>query len=595
MFKAIKQLFPYVKPYLHILFLAIFCMIVYSISNGVVAYISGPATGVLFKTDNINLPLIFNYRLPIVISKDRAFLVVPLLIIGAFFIKGISYFGQSYLMDYLSEKSIRDLRNHLYSHIQRLSLQFFTDTTTGNIISRIINDINLVKKLLSGIFLQAAGDLITIIILVVLAFNLDWKLALIASLVFPAAFLPIVQFGRRMRKISHRAQNAFGRIITRIHESIGGIRIVKGFGMENQEYEKFALESNNLFKSMIKISRVSSSLVPIMEFIGALGLAGVIFYAGFRINKGDLEPSNLVSFFVAVVLMYQPLKRLSNFNNNLQQGITGLERINELFAQTPEIKFPEEGIEFEGVRKSIIFENINFKYGDKTILQNINFEVKAGEKVAFVGITGVGKTTLLSLLPRFYELQSGKILIDGIDIRKFKLTSLRSKISIVTQQVILFNDSIKNNILYGDITKSNEDVIAAAKLANAHDFIMQLKDGYDTVIGESGVRLSGGERQKIAIARAILRNAPILILDEATSSLDSVAEKEIQTAIDNLMQGRTTFIIAHRLSTVQKADRIYVMENGTIKEIGKHQELLDLRGTYYKLYTTQFQLPGVQG
>lgn len=589
MIKALAQLFRYLKPYLHIFFFALFCMLVYSISNGVVAYISGPATSVLFKSDSITLPLIFNYKLPIEIDPKTAYLFVPILIICAFFIKGISYFGQSYLMDYLSEKCIRDLRNHLYFHIQRLSLQFFTDTTTGNIISRIITDLNLVKKLLSGLFLQAAGDVITILILVILAFNLDWKLAIIASFVFPVAVIPIIQFGKRMRKVSHRAQNVFGRIISTIHEAVSGIRIVKGFGMESHEYEKFSVESHNLFRAMTKISKITSTIVPLMEFIGAIGLAGVIFYAGLRINKGDLQPANLVSFFVAVMLMYQPLKRLSNFNNNLQQGLTGLERINEIFAQTPEIAFPEKGREIRWFSDSIVFENINFKYASKEILKNINFKVKAGEKVAFVGITGVGKTTLMSLLPRFYEITDGRILIDGVDIREIKLSALRSLIAIVTQQVVLFNDTIKNNILYGSFSRSEEDVIRAAKLANAHDFITKLPKGYDTVIGESGVRLSGGERQKIAIARAILRDAPILILDEATSSLDSVAEKEIQSAIDNLMQGKTTFIIAHRLSTVQKADRIYVLSEGTIKEVGKHDELLALRGTYYKLYTTQFQ------
>lgn len=590
MIKAIIQLFRYLKPYLHIFFFALFCMLVYSISNGVVAYISGPATSVLFKTDSISLPLLFNYKLPIEIDPGRAYLFVPILIICAFFIKGISYFGQSYLMDYLSEKCIRDLRNHLYSHIQRLSLQFFTDTTTGSIISRLITDLNLVKKLLSGLFLQAAGDVITILILVILAFNLDWKLATIASFVFPVAVIPIIQFGRRMRKVSNRAQNVFGRIISTIHEAISGIKIVKGFGMESYEYKKFSVESQNLFRAMTKISKITSTIVPLMEFIGAIGLAGVIFYAGLRINKGDLQPTNLVSFFVAVVLMYQPLKRLSNFNNNLQQGLTGLERINEFFIQTPEITFPEKGKELNGLKDSIVFENIGFSYGSKEILKNISFKINAGEKVAFVGITGVGKTTLLSLLPRFYDITYGRILIDGRDIREFKLSSLRSQIAIVTQQVVLFNDTLKNNILYGSLTKSDEEVVAAAKLANIHEFISKLPDGYNTVIGESGVRLSGGERQKIAIARAILRNAPILILDEATSSLDSVAEKEIQLAIDNLMQGKTTFIIAHRLSTVQKADRIYVLSDGTIKEMGKHEELLALRGTYYKLYTTQFQL-----
>lgn len=590
MIKAIVQLFRYVKPYLHIFFLALFFMIVYSISNGIVAYISGPATSVLFRTDSISLPLIFNYKLPIEIDPKTAYYFIPILIICAFFIKGISYFGQSYLMDYLSEKCIRDLRNHLYSHIQRLSLQFFTDTSTGNIISRIITDLNLVKKLLSGLFLQAAGDVITILILVILAFNLDWKLAILASVVFPIAVIPIIQFGKRMRKVSHRAQNVFGRIISTIHEAVSGIRIVKGFGMESHEYEKFAVESQNLFRAMTKISKITSTIVPLMEFIGSIGLAGVIFYAGLRINKGDLQAQNLVSFFVAVVLMYQPLKRLSNFNNNLQQGLTGLERVNEFLERAPEITFPEQGKELHGLKDSIVFENINFKYGSKEILKNISFKIKAGEKVAFVGITGVGKTTLLSLLPRFYEITEGRILIDGTDIREFKLSSLRSQIAIVTQQVVLFNDSIKNNILYGSLSKSHSDVINAAKLANAHEFITRLPDGYDTIIGESGVRLSGGERQKIAIARAILRNAPILILDEATSSLDSVAEKEIQSAIDNLMQGRTTFIIAHRLSTVQKADRIYVLSDGTIKEMGKHEELIALKGTYYKLYTTQFQL-----
>ena len=592
-FKRIIGLISYVKPYIPVFLIALLCMVVYSVSNGLVAYISGPAVSALFQSGNVLLPLLFDYKIPIEIHPQTAFKIVPLLLIVAFFIKGVSYFGQSYLMDYLSEKCVRDIRNRLYGHIQILPLDFFTSATTGNIISKLINDINLVKKLLSGILLNVAGDTITIIVLAVLAFNFDWELAMITIVVFPAAAVPIIQFGRRMRKISNRAQNVFGRIISTIHEMVTGIRIVKAFGMENHEQEKFSRESHNLFRSMIKISRISALSIPLMEFLGALGIAGVIFYSGIRINRGDLNPANLVSFFVAVFLMYLPLKRLTNFNNNLQQGLTGLERIDEIFEASPEPLRSAAGKKLDRLKDSITFRDVFFKYGRGEVLRGINISVKSGEKIAVVGATGAGKTTLLNLLPRFYDVTEGNIYIDGVDIREFNLSSLRSQISIVTQQVVLFNDTIKSNILYGNISKDDADVEHAARSANADVFIKKLPQGFDTVVGESGVRLSGGEKQKLAIARAILKDAPILILDEATSSLDSVAEEEIQIALENLMKGRTTFIIAHRLSTVKNADRIYVLSDGTIKETGTHSELLSKGGIYFKLYSTQFR--GDQG
>ncbi|MGD8504937.1 MAG: ATP-binding cassette domain-containing protein, partial [Syntrophobacterales bacterium] len=389
-------------------------------------------------------------------------------------------------------------------------------------------------------------------------------------------------------RISTKSQESMGDISVILHETISGTRIVKAFGMEEYEKKRFAEENIKYFNYLMKSVVVRSLSSPVMEFLGGVGIVFIIWYGGYNVIRGVSTPGNFFSFLAALLMLYDPVKRLSNINNVLQQGMAAAQRVYDILDTTPEIKDKPDAIHLPRLRHGLEFRRVQFHYQNKTVLKDINLKVAAGEIVAIVGVSGAGKTTLVNLIPRFYEVTDGAILIDGVDIRDATVSSLRSQIGVVTQQTILFNDTVRNNIAYGDMDKKEEEIIAAAKAANAHDFVMETDQGFDAHIGEQGVRLSGGERQRLCIARALLKNAPILILDEATSSLDSEAEIEVQKALDNLMQGRTTLVIAHRLSTIQNADRIVVLADGRIVEEGRHKELLKINGEYCRLYELQF-------
>jgi len=379
-----------------------------------------------------------------------------------------------------------------------------------------------------------------------------------------------------------------GALTTLLHETISGTRIVKAFGMEEYENKRFSEENERFFKLNIKAVSINAAASPFMEFLGGIGIAAIILYGGFQVIKGGATPGTFFSFLTALIMLYEPVKRLTNMNNTIQQGIAGAQRVFSIIDMEPEIGDGPDAVALPKITRSIDIENVSFAYEETPVLKDIDLSIRAGEVVAFVGMSGGGKTTLVNLIPRFYDVTTGRIAIDGQDIRDVTVESLRGQIAMVTQQTILFNDTVRNNIAYGDIQRSEEEIVGAARAAHAHDFIMQLPQGYDTIIGEAGTKLSGGERQRISIARAILKDAPILILDEATSSLDTEAEIEVQKALDNLMAGRTTLIIAHRLSTIRNADRIIVLVNGRIVEEGNHEFLLAKRGEYYKLYCMQF-------
>jgi subfamily B ATP-binding cassette protein MsbA len=372
-------------------------------------------------------------------------------------------------------------------------------------------------------------------------------------------------------------------------ETITGTRIVKAFNMEDHERARFAKENRRLFGILIKSVRVRAISHPLMECLGGLGIAFIVFYGGYNVIRGEATPGTFFSFLAALLMLYEPVKRLSGVNNTVQQGLAAASRIFEILDTVPEISDRPGARALTSVSREIEYRDVSFKYEEDWVLRNIDLRIRVGEMVAFVGASGGGKTTLVNLLPRFYDVTSGEIRIDGSDIRSLTTASLRSRIGIVTQQTILFNDTVRNNIAYGKIDQPFEEIVKAAEAAYAHGFIQNLPRGYETVIGEQGVKLSGGERQRVSIARAILKNAPILILDEATSSLDSESEIEVQKALEYLMQGRTTLVIAHRLSTIRKADRIIVISNGTISEVGTHEELLERGGEYKKLYLLQFK------
>jgi len=565
------RLLQFVKPYWLRLAGAMGCMMCVSAASADSAFLVKPVLDdVFFKKDLTMLKLI------------------PLAIVALFILKGVFDYGQAYLMSFVGQRIITDLREKVYHHLHSLALPFFTKNPTGVLMSRIMNDVNLVQGAVTDAVTGLLKDIFTIIGLVFVIFYRDWRLALIALVVFPVAVYPIVKFGRKLRSYSTRTQMTLADLSTMLLEKISGNRIVKAFNMEEYERRRFSKMNEKLFRIMLKSLRVRAVSHPLMETLGGLGIAAIVFYGGYNVIQGTATPGTFFSFLTALMMLYEPVKRLSNVNNSIQQGLAGASRIFEILDTVPEIRNKPGALDLVRIREGIEFQNVSFKYEEDWVLKNINLKIRAGEVVAFVGSSGGGKTTLANLVPRFYDVNSGRILIDGVDIRDLTVESLRGKIAIVTQQTILFNDTVEQNIAYGNIGEPHEKIVAAAEAAYAHNFIRNLSEGYRTLIGEQGVKLSGGERQRVSIARALLKNAPILILDEATSSLDSESEVEVQKALEFLMQGRTTLVIAHRLSTIRKADRIIVISNGEIVEEGTHEELLERDGEYRKLFLLQF-------
>ncbi len=540
------------------------------------------------------LPLISKPAIDkIFVSKDMGALTwIPFAIVGIFLFKGLCNYGQNILMSSIGLRIVADLRNKLYECIQRQSLSFFTGHPTGVLMSRITNDVLSVQSAASEAVTALVKDTFTLVCLVGVIFYTDWKLALLAMIVFPLTVYPIAWFGRKMRKVTTSTQITMGTLNSLLQETIAGTRIVKAFCMEKYESDRFGAENERLFKLNMKTVTINAISSPLMDFLGGLGIAAVIFYGGYNVVQGYSTPGTFFSFIAALLMLYEPVKRLTNVNNTINQGIAGADRIFSIIDRVPDIIDKTDAQALPPIQNSIDLQNVSFRYEEKPVLKNVNLTIRAGEVVAFVGMSGGGKTTLVNLIPRFYDVSEGRVLIDGRDIRDVTLSSLRGQIAIVTQQTILFNDTVRNNIAYGDICTTEEEIYKAAKAANAHDFIMKLPNGYDSNIGELGTKLSGGEKQRISIARALLKDAPILILDEATSSLDTEAEIEVQDALDNLMKGRTTLVIAHRLSTIRNADRIIALVNGEIVEEGNHDTLMARKGEYYRLYNLQFKDEG---
>jgi len=560
--------------YMRFLFAAI-CMVIAGGLQSALPLIAKPAIDEIFMSKNID-----------------ALKWIPLAIIAIFLFKGLANYGQTILMSSIGLRIVTDLRNKLYEQIQKQSLSFFAEHPTGLLMSRITNDVQAVQTASSEAITALVKDTFMLIALVGVIFYMDWKLALIAMVVFPLTIYPISRFGKKMRKVTTSSQITMGTLNSLLQETISGTRIVKAFCMEKYESERFAAENERLFKYSMKAVSVNAISSPLMDFLGGLGIAAVITYGGYNVVQGHSTPGTFFSFIAALLMLYEPIKRLTNVNNTINQGVAGAERIFSVIDRTPDIEDRPGAVALPKISRGIDIENVTFCYETTPVLKNINLSIKAGEVIAFVGMSGGGKTSLVNLIPRFYDVTEGRILIDGHDIRDVSLQSLRGQIAIVTQQTILFNDTVRNNIAYGDIQRTEEDIYNAARAANAHDFILRLPNGYDSNIGELGTKLSGGEKQRISIARALLKDAPILILDEATSSLDTEAEIEVQEALDNLMKGRTTLVIAHRLSTIRNADRIIALVNGEIVEEGNHDALMEKKGEYYRLYNLQFKDEG---
>ncbi len=525
----------------------------------------------------------------LIVKKNKQMLdLLCTAVLVIFAVKGVSLCGNAYLMSYVSQRIITRLREDVYNHIQCLPVPYLDKMKTGNLMSRILNDVGAVQYTLSESVTGVIKESFSVIGCVGIMFYMDWRLAIGAILIVPVAFLPIFKVGKILRKTSAKVQQIMADLSVVMHETIAGNRIVKAFGMEAHEKNRFRRENERLLKYTMKAVLVRSVNSAAMEFLGGVGIVSIMLYGGYQIISEKMTAGNLLSFLAALISLYDPVKRLANIYNSIQQGLAAADRVYDLLDRPIEIVEQPDAMTLQPARKHLEFRNVFFGYGAKPVLSGINFRVDAGQVVAVVGMSGAGKTTLINLIPRFYEIAEGAILIDGIDIRDVTLASLRSQIAIVTQQSILFNDTFKNNIAYGDIRKSDDEIIAAAKAANAYDFIMKLPRQFETTVGEQGTRLSGGERQRICIARALLKDAPILILDEATSSLDSDSELEVQKALENLMRGRTTLVIAHRLSTVQNADCIITLANGKIVEQGRHSELMMLDSEYRRLYELQF-------
>jgi subfamily B ATP-binding cassette protein MsbA len=562
-----------VKPQWFRLLSAMLCMMAAAALTGAIAYLVKPVLDDIFFKKNMQM-----------------LKLLPLAIIFVYLFKGAAYFAQAYLMNYVGHTIIKQLRDDLYTHLQILPLSFFHKHDTGPLMARIINDVNLVKSMVSDAVTAALKHCFTILCLLFVIFYRDWLLALIAVTVLPVAVIPIVKFGRRTRQLSTRAQEAVADMSALLHETITGNRIVKAFGMESYENKRFFEKTAHLFRYEMKTIMVKAISSPVMELLGGLGITIIIWYGGYKVIEGTSTPGTFFSFMTALIMLYEPIKKISKLNNVAQEGLAAAVRVYDILDTDSDIVDREGALEIDlGDDYSVVFRNVSFKYEDQMVLKDINLDVRKGEIVALVGMSGGGKTTLVNLIPRFYDVTEGAILLRGHDLREVKIKSLRNQIGIVTQDPLLFNDTIRNNIGYGNLDASESGIVQAAKAAHAYDFIQSFSQQFDTVVGERGVRLSGGEKQRICVARALLKNAPILILDEATSSLDTESELAVQRALDNLMRGRTTFVIAHRLSTIRHADRILVMVDGRIVEEGRHEELLARRGEYCKLYEMQFE------
>jgi len=570
--KLFKRIFTYFSPYKVRIFIAIAGMIIVALSDAALAYIVKPVLNDVFiKTDL------------------KMLAIVPVALVLLYLFKGIFRYIQAYLMGYVGQRVIMDIRNRMYEHYQRLSLDYFAANQTGAMMSRITNDIIAMQNAL-----PVATDLIrqpfTLIGLIGVAFYMEWKLTLFAVLAMPLMIIPFAVFMKKFRKYSKREQEKMGNISSVLQESISGIKVTRAFGMEEHEINRFNKENMDYFKVRIKTIRAEEFTSPLNEFFGSIGIAFVVWYGGYQVLTGESSPGSFFSFLAACALMYNPIKKLNSANATIQASMAAAERVFQILDTEPSVREREGALSIDNVKEGIEFKDVSFKYHQDMILNQINLKVRSGQVVAIVGESGGGKSTLVSLIPRFYDVSEGSITIDGVDLRDLTFKSLRRLTAVVSQETFLFNDTIRNNISYmpGRESISLDAVIAAAKAANAHDFIMAMPEEYDTVVGERGIRLSGGQKQRLSIARALLKDSPILILDEATSSLDSESEYLVQEALNRLMKGRTTFVIAHRLSTVQHADRILVLSKGRIVEEGRHDELLKVGGEYAKLYGRQF-------
>ena len=573
----------YVRPYLGIIVGALACGVVVAAATGAFTQLIKPIIDDIFGAKNEEM------LWPIAIAALLVFVA-----------KGLATYGQAVLMSLVGHRVVADLQHALFARLVGADLAFYQSTSPGTLVARFINDINLLRNTVSTTLTGIGKDSLTALVLVAIMFYEDWLLALFAFAAFPTAILPMLQIGRRMRKVSGNTQARVGLLTTLLDETFQGIRYVKAYGMEGYELGRARAGIEKVFQLNFKGARIRNLLHPIMETLGGLAVVAVILYGGHQVIVGDKLAGSFFAFIFALLLAYEPVKRLTKLHINLQEGLAAADRVFRLIDMPAQLREAPKARPLAVTGGALRFEGVNFTYGTpgaagvaetearKAALHDIDLEAPAGWTVALVGPSGAGKSTVLNLIPRFYDPGSGRITIDGQDLREVTFDSLRAKIALVSQEILLFDDTIGANISYGRPDAARGEIEAAARAAGVHDFIAELPHGYETAVGPRGTKLSGGQRQRVAIARAMLKNAPLLLLDEATSSLDIESERQVQRALKTLMTGRTTLVIAHRLSTVIDADVIYVLDQGRVVERGTHQQLIDLGGAYARLYELQF-------
>ena len=567
------RILSYIKPYMHRLIFAMFCTI-------------------MAAAGNLYIPWIIKDMIDEVLADKNGTMLnwIAASIIAIFVVRGLFWYGQNYLMSYVGQSVIIDIRAAVFKKLQRLSVSFYDKNKTGTIMSYVTNDVNALQSAMVENTIEMITEGFILIGSVVAMIYLDWRLTLFTVCTFPVVLWFMEFFGKKIRKTGGRIQECTADITSVLQESVASARVIKSFVREDYEVDRFDVENRANFRANMKNAQLMATLSPVVELVAAIGVTMIIWYGGNNVINGTITAGSLVAFLTYAVNISNPIKRLTRVIGNIQKALAAAQRVFMIIDMPEEIAESRDAKQLPEVSGKVEFQNVSFAYDDKgNVITDLSFSVKPGEVIAIVGPSGAGKSTIANLLPRFYDVNKGDIKIDGHSVREVTLDSLREQVGIVPQETMLFNGSVYNNILYGRLDATKEEIEAAAKAANAHDFIMQLTDGYETKLGDRGVNLSGGQRQRIAIARAILKNPRILILDEATSALDTESERVVQEALDRLMVGRTSFVIAHRLSTVKNADKILVLEKGNLVESGTHDELLALDGLYAHLYKIQYR------
>lgn len=567
------RILSYIKPYMHRLLFAMVCTI-------------------MAAAGNLYIPWIIKDMIDEVLADKNGTMLnwIAASIIAIFIVRGLFWYGQNYLMSYVGQSVIIDIRAAVFKKLQRLSVSFYDKNKTGTIMSYVTNDVNALQSAMVENTIEMITEGFILIGSVVAMIYLDWRLTLFTVCTFPVVLWFMEFFGKKIRKTGGRIQECTADITSVLQESVAYARVIKSFVREDYEVDRFDVENKANFRANMKNAQLMATLTPVVELVAAIGVTMIIWYGGNNVINGTITAGSLVAFLTYAVNISNPIKRLTRVIGNIQKALAAAQRVFMIIDMPEEIAESRDAKQLPEVSGKVEFQNVSFAYNDKgNVITDLSFSVKPGEVIAIVGPSGAGKSTIANLLPRFYDVNKGDIKIDGHSVREVTLDSLREQVGIVPQETMLFNGSVYNNILYGRLDATKEEIEAAAKAANAHDFIMQLTDGYETKLGDRGVNLSGGQRQRIAIARAILKNPRILILDEATSALDTESERVVQEALDRLMVGRTSFVIAHRLSTVKNADKILVLEKGNLVESGTHDELLALDGLYAHLYKIQYR------